>query len=379
MDAPTIRVVSTKETSDSASNGGRLWIHVSSWEEGMSSFMISMSEMLYIAKKLNAKLVEPCIENGYLISCSEKHNVRFSDIFNVSLVKQYHPDFVTHEEFQQFLSSRGDVPYSKICMYSWLEPEKICKGVPVDALKTSSVGLEKAVTAADQGDSVLEVVWYWKNSFQNMVLFNNTSDRLVDAVATDGIKYKYLRFTDNLYEQADEMLLKMGIPEGSNFATIQWRAEIPNLDYILCANGLIRAKRALNANGNTSFVLMSSINANEELQWDGTTNLSRNSTSQQALKNLMDKGYQKLDSVINKTEVKDMVILSALDLIIATKANTFVTCRKNCRQNSYWEPFYGFCRKCNYLNSNFAALAMNLRKQVNKTTRSCWPGSVPTL
>jgi hypothetical protein len=48
---------------------GRLWVFVSSWDEGMSNWLISLSEILVVCHEINAMLVEPCVREGRLVGC----------------------------------------------------------------------------------------------------------------------------------------------------------------------------------------------------------------------------------------------------------------------------------------------------------------------
>ncbi len=82
-----------------------------------------------------------------------------------------------------------------------------------------------------------------------------------------------------------------------------------------------------------------------------------------------DHSFLKVGSVVNTTEVKDMVIYPILDLIVALKATDFATCAKGCRDSHL------YCEQCNH-QGHFAMLAMDLRGASNKDSLKCWPQRV---
>jgi hypothetical protein len=174
----------------------------------------------------------------------------------------------------------------------------------------------------------------------------------------------FLRFKKEHYEYVDHLLEKAGLANRS-FSVIHWRAELPGLDYIRCAEDIIRARAQMNTN--TSFVLMSSLNTRKDYMWLGAKRASENGTSSpdDALTLLFDSGFLKLDNIIKEDSVRDPGLLAVWDLIIAMKAKQFATCTKDC-----WK----FCSKCNWRGS-FSEFALSLRKMEGKSKESmaCWP------
>jgi hypothetical protein len=130
------------------------------------------------------------------------------------------------------------------------------------------------------------------------------------------------------------------------------------------------------------FVLMSSLNENEDMMWSGSRNTIANLTtsSHQALHYLLrDKGFIKIDGLLEsqakKVHIDDPGMLAIYDLIIATKAKNFATCARHgeagCNQVSN-----RLCDACNHVGK-FGRLATSLRKQ-NADHRlgsswECWP------
>ena len=79
--------------------------------------MKSVSEILIVAKALNATFVEPCIQRGRLKRCSKSHNVKLSDIFRMDKMKEFHPFIVSHEVFQNETNDarNSSTQFQRIC------------------------------------------------------------------------------------------------------------------------------------------------------------------------------------------------------------------------------------------------------------------------
>ena len=79
--------------------------------------MQSVSEILIVAKALNATFVEPCIQGGRLTRCSEPHKVKLSDVFSMDkTMKEFHPFIVSHEVFQNETNDEHNSTYfQRIC------------------------------------------------------------------------------------------------------------------------------------------------------------------------------------------------------------------------------------------------------------------------
>ena len=327
----------------------------------MASWMICISELLILARSLNATLVEPCLKRGRLVPCdSEEATIAFRDVFDVSKLKEFYPHFISHEQFRKRTVA---APVFPICMqHKNGNPSLhiVCRNLTSRFGAIVNPELENAMSESYKAESVFEIVYYRKGAIMDRLKHGNAT--LVSRQAVSHVKTNYLHFKKTHNDLVDGLLEKVGIANDTIFSVIHWRAELEGMDYIGCARNIIRARDYMNQK-DTPFVLMSSLNTNENHIWSGARNKARNSTSQVALKRLMDFGFFKLDSLIDESSVKDSGLLAVWDLIIATKAEAFATCSGNCGN---------FCKKCNY-NGNFARLALGLRENVKKESMRCWP------
>jgi hypothetical protein len=116
---------------------------------------------------------------------------------------------------------------------------------------------------------------------------------------------------------------------------------------------------------NTTFLLISSLMQNSTMEWGGAACKAENTSAPQALDFLIDDhSFLKVGSVVNTTEVKDLVVYSVLDLIVSLKATDFSTCAKSCRKPHL------YCEQCNH-QGHFGMLAMDLRGASNKDSLAC--------
>ena len=348
--------LSAAEWSTGRMRSGRLWIHVKSFDEGLSGWRITLSEILVLARKLNGTLVEPCIHNGRLGSCREDSKVRLRDVFNMTILESFHSYIVPFEHFQN-QTALGGAQHFTMCMQK-SSPRSLCKKGDSQFKKWHSREIEQSIEASRDGHAVLEIEHFRKYAFNRM---RYKGSLLVQQSLVTTVMDQYLVFLEEHHRTVDHLLQKMGIHGG--FAVIQWRGELENMDYLKCAQAVLNARQAMNL-PNTSFVLMSSLNTHKSLQWSGAKRMAeKKSSAHEALSLLMNAGFYKLDSAIG-TDVKDLVFLAVWDLIIAMKADSFATC-SDCSR-------FHFCTKCNY-QGKFMRLAMSLRKSVGKESLSCWP------
>jgi hypothetical protein len=353
-----------------APNG--LWINVKVWKEGIGHWTYSFSQLLALAKKLNATLVEPGIMDGRLVV---EGNLWFSDVFDRRLLEDYHAKFATLQQFQEVASD--ETPVFDLCLKkklcrnpkecSGLRPS--CHGIPTSFGKRSSGILERAIASSQNRRTVLNIHQYWVNSLNKMYLRQNgTRTKLVEETQVDRITDHHLRFVDELYDMADASLERMGI--AGDYAVIHWRAEKKKLNYMECARGVVRTKDAMDLSPNATFVLISSLMQDSAMEWAGAARQAENTSAPQALDFLMnDHSFLKVGSVVNTTEVKDLVVYSVLDLIVSLKATDFSTCDKSCHTPNL------YCKQCNH-QGHFAMLAMDMRGASNKDSLACWPQSV---
>ena len=352
----SLQVVTSTGLPDDTTQPG-LWIYVSSWDEGLSSWRKSLAEILVVARSLNATLVEPCVKNGRLLSCGDSGLVKLGDIFNMTKLKEFHPAISSFEEFQK-QTERDDAKWFSICMHAG-NPRGICGKLKSRHNNERSIEINHSVNASLHFPSVLEVRHFRKTAFFNMR--HNDSFLLQKQDWTD-VRKRHLTFRDEHHAKVNQHVKNMGI--NGTFSVIHWRAELKGIDYMKCARAILKARDAMNKTSHAEdFILMSSLNMDSNLQWGGVQQMTKNSSSNSALSLLLDAGFHKLDTVVE--DVQDQVFLAVWDLILAVKAEAYATCSR-CRSN--------FCSKCNF-NGNFARLSLELRGNSNKSKRShsCWP------
>ena len=250
------------ESSPSSSNNqiGILYLYVDSWAEGVSSWMVSISELLIVAKALNATLVEPCIRRGRLVNCQDpaEWNMKLTEVFDVHKMKEYHPHLISHADF---LDQTRDVAATanstvavvyQVCHSKPKWEKKHCEEQLERQfdVKISST-LERAIEASKTHNTVLQMTSYWREGFSSMEhcgkpFLPDKSNRYVNQ-----IKFKYLHFKQEYFSLIDAMLQDAGI-KNDDFSMIQWRGEAMKLDFVTCANHIVTARNIMNAAARTN-------------------------------------------------------------------------------------------------------------------------------
>ncbi|GKY94835.1 hypothetical protein MPSEU_000448700 [Mayamaea pseudoterrestris] len=355
VDRAALRLVGRNDTNNT--NSPELYVYVSGWMEGMSSWMISLSEMVVLSKELNATFVEPCIRKGRLCSCKSKGNTltRLSHVLDMDKLKKYHSSIITYDEFVERTE-----PYAgnakAICMHHF-SPKPVCVGAPLMYGRKRIPQVDDAIWSSQLAPTILEIRRYGRYAFQK-------SEWVSDAEAAR-VKQQYLRLAPQHFQHVDGLLKSMGIASHEPYSVIHWRAEIPGIDYMNCAKRIIEVRETMKLNH--SVILMSSLNTREEYSWDGARNMAKNTSASSALRSLLDAGFLKLDQVVDYDSLADSVMFPVYDLILAMKAREFVTCTKGCEDDS-------ICAVCNW-RGQFAGLAVSLRQEVEKRKSvHCWPG-----
>lgn len=385
----------------------RLWIYITTWQEGMASWFISLSQAVVLAKQLNATLVEPCIRDGRLVSCaindslmtSNKKAIPLSHVVDLNrLLKYYEHGMASYQEFQRqtktsnsvdsvqqetpLIADATTIPTFHVCMRGYSGTNCSDADTFPSYYKANSIpSLNEALNSTQTNSmTVLEVENYGKNGFLNLEWMRQPS-AIHDV---EWIQRDFLRVAPEHVTATAKLLKAMNIPSDQPFSVLHWRAELPDIDYIKCAQRIIEAREVmLKANemiGNNEttptsspkhpFILMSSLNTNANFMWGGAKRMAdstnASSPSQQALRMLLQAGFHKLDQVMDYDHLEDPVLLAAYDVVIASKAQQFTSCTKACARSS-------ICAACNWQGS-FSAFAVNQRKYVmNKTSLECWP------
>eukprot|EP01068_Selenidium_serpulae_P014674 Selendium_serpulae@DN6124_c0_g1_i5.p1 len=325
---------------------GHLYLWVEGYNEGLASWMISISQLLIYAKTYNATYVEPCIHNGKLRSCyipEEEDSpiatrtldpeemvfdtVRLSDVFDIEKLKSFYPNIISHEEFYNATRGNNTIWY-KTCHKTTMN---------TTGVNTTCYGTAKSVAL----------------------------DAAIDSSRAGAITVaQFERYGRSLWGRshfADEL------KKENNYSVIQWRGEIHKLDYMTCAKQVVEVKDFfVKTEGDIPFFIMTSLHKNETLAW---SDRSTGTTAQEALSLLVDdNGFLKLEILMAEqgVKVKDKILHAIYDLILAAKGRQFITCMYSCQGN--------FCQKCSWSNSQFAFLATLIRtRDYDKDTVKCWP------
>ena len=336
----------------------------------MANWMKSVSEILIVAKALNATFVEPCVQRGRLKRCSKSHNVKLSDIFSMDKMKEFHPLIVSHEVFQNETNdAHNSTHFQRICHTKHKHSSVCGEGVLNQYANTSSPLLEAAVARSQSQRTVVQLQGrYFRMGWYNMK-FKGRPLIPGGGPTVNKIRKKYFHITQEIYDFVDMILKEAGIKD-ENYSVIQWRGEIHSLDYVSCARHIITARDimqeeevARHGRNETPFVLIAPLNRDEKLAWNIK---ARGSDAQEALKLLLDdNGFLKLDLLVQAHQdfVRDPVFLAAADLVLAQKAKEFATCDKSCNS---------ICAQCGHQGS-FVHLAETLRTARDKNSTSCWP------
>ena len=207
---------------------------------------------------------------------------------------------------------------------------------------------------------VLNIPAYWINAFQV-----NGSETIESEPAFNTFHHQH-------DEKVTEILDRAHITN-DEFAIIQWRGEIANMDYVKCATEIVSSRRKMmsgSSNISLPFILMSSINQDLNSMWGGAKEMAlQDASSFEALEMLKKKGFLKLDHLMTEDEkksLKDHGILAVYELILAARSQRFATCtRRDCRGHA--------CQKCNY-RGGFSEYAIDYRQSKGKNASdTCWP------
>jgi hypothetical protein len=407
-------------------NTNNLWIYVDSWHEGIAGWKPSLSQILVLAKAFNATLVEPTISRSRLDRCNDADNNQIKDkrnnhnmttlfdIFNRTLITNYHSKIVTCQQFHRERhrvsgESSNKVIYVDVC---WDKQAKCKNMVPSSHSREYSPQLWQGLRTAVENPHTMVVLRFhdvWQNSMNQLILPTGGIQQLLvvdDPTANKNNKNnegkvgggsssssipnfarhvatKYLHFQDSLVETLERKLRQHNIVTHS---VIHWRAEQANtkksFSYLDCAQAIVQARNAMmkvssshhNKKTVPTFFIMSSISStnNELHSWNGARKNAINTTVPQAWELLRKEGIMTLEeSILADFTFPDSIYYVVMDLILATKATMFSTCTERC----HW-PKYHICKKCNWIG-NFAHLALEMRGSNNDDgtdgSLPCWP------
>jgi hypothetical protein len=376
------------------------------------------------------------MKSGRLQSCGryETRGIPVSEIFDLDEYMKppsssdgnssKYPVMVSYDDYQRILGNTTTTAsgMAKVCMLHdtrHLSIDSRCTKDTSWIMKMKQNNIQRLMDKSNQEHFVLHMEDYWRGSgvyelgWQfGMYILDDEEERfeegmeIPDKGVFEGMTIpfhpKHIQFVDDLLQRANIT--------NNNFSAIHWRAkkkgsldfmwraEKKGMNFMQCARAVNEAKHIMlrkmmsNNTNNTAqkeeessqhkFVLISSLDENEDMMWSGARNTIINGTtsSQQALRYLLrDNGFIKIDGLLEsqakKVHSDDPGMLAIYDLIIATKAKSFATCARHgeagCNQVSN-----RLCKACNHVGE-FGRLATSLRKQSADhrlgSSWECWP------
>jgi hypothetical protein len=326
----------------------------------MATWRISLAQILQVAKKLNATVVEPCIRRGHLQSCVNDA-VGLDHVYDTSQLRQFHAHIASHEEYLAMLAAENPVIVPMCMQAPQGRVEKYCGNLTNMWQKRVNAPLERALQQNDV-TTVIRIRYYRQDGFAKTRVGGEELVGLVDT--TWQILDEYFVFQRHHYDTVDYLLQLMGISNTSDFDVIHWRAETHTLDYDDCATKILQTRQVM---GSSTTVLMSSINKHADMQWY-TPERFNPSDAQRNLDRLLDAGFLKVDLVLDQVRnlIPDQIVIPVWDQIIAQKARRFATCTKQCADTNH------LCTACNF-RGIFAQTTVDFRAKIGKSSYECWP------
>ena len=369
-----------------------VWIHVKTFAEGIGGWRKSIAELLRLARLLNYTIVEPCMSNGRLQSCSLNHGIPISKVFDLSDAlrpsnKHPFPILAPYKSYWRHvmaatLNTTHNMTEFNICMTSQNDAytPAIMAGTKRCSKNTSMLSsinmkqFQNIITSATGTSNfvVINLENYWRQHGDSMLT-------LLGGDATGTIVDK-LSFHPSHVKTVENILLMSNITE-ENYSIIHWRAEKDGMDYMECAKAVLNAKYAIEnmTTGHHPFILLTSLNRNESKMWTVAQNRSIVrpwSTIIQSLDFLSDHSIQKFDELMNTQDRMhnyDSEMLAVYDLILAMKARIFATCAKQGKHGCSIKQAVNICKKCNH-SGKFGQLAISLRESLAENSSwGCWP------
>ncbi|KAI2509370.1 hypothetical protein MHU86_5003 [Fragilaria crotonensis] len=328
----------------------------------MAAWRTSLAEILLVAKQLNATVVEPCIKNGYLRACDD-YAVRLNQVYDVGELRKFYPNIVSYEVYKAMLAVKNPV-IVPMCFQNPQKPSDVARSCAnwTNMYNKDVTPLLATARQQNNGTTVLHINYYRPGGFRGTIVGGKLLQDYLNK--TGFILAKHFAFERQHYDIVDYLLQLMGISNTSDFDVIHWRAERPNIDFDDCATKILQARKAM---GNSTTVLMSSINQHNDMQWY-KLDKSNQSDAVRSVDRLLDSGFHKLDQVLDKVRhiIPDKIVLPVWDQIIAQKAQRFATCIKGCAQTN--DP----CVACNW-PGRFPQVTVDLRTLIGKSSYECWP------
>ncbi|KAL7552740.1 hypothetical protein ACHAWF_017375, partial [Thalassiosira exigua] len=382
------------------------YIDIGTFREGFSGWKVTLGQVMAMIDTIpGATFVEPCMINGRARSCTTPYPedllaveggasyapVPISEIFDMTWALQPRdgrpPLMVLYEDFARRIQ----------------QPEKPVKEFPVclrasqsQCPKPFTQGMDGRMKASAKNDAEISVYtiytcWWGRCALELSRNFKGVGDRNMSLPRAP------VNVHPRLVDTVKEVLAKANI--GSEYSLIHWRGENKRIDYIECAETVVRAKDNMSKTiqqqqpgdqNQHPFILMTSLNEDPKKQWNGESiaNIASNGTPKEALSILESNGFIRFDKLLRNANVpvKDPGMLGLYELILATLSRNFSTCAyapapipgqkgSGIPQGCSKEQF-GVCNHCNYIGK-FARLALDMRIESGRhdesSTMACWP------
>ena len=359
-----------------------LFIHIGHYKDGLAAWRVEIIEILVLAKNLNATLVEPCISRGYLVSCGSRHEgqqqsstmVRLSDIVGIDLLQEYYPHIISHQHFSEMIMSRSAREFVFCNHYTFKDPIDRClyQNMSQPNFNKHQGEIEvirQAAVSSTHELTLLHIAAWARGGFHDATLDGAT---LIPKKEVEHLVSTRLRFRREHAQFVDAFLRHALNSTSVGFHVIQWRPELPDVDFMDCAQRLVQLRndRLSDTTGSASTptLLLSSIQVSSRFQWHDYTASARGKNDSGALIYLLERGFVKLDYWLPSyflESVPDLIFLSVWDLVLAQKASKLVTCLGHCRVKRW------ACAQCHY-RGLYSKTMVEMRKSWNKSSIDCW-------
>jgi len=275
-----------------------IWIHVTSYGDGFTCYTKAISQLLVLAKQMNATFVEPCILNGAFYPCdhiriqkqfekTSKPHLRLGDVYDMNLLREYHAKIVSFETFQNArLSALGALPHFASSGHKWemsiarsnittyqmcMAPMRLdCKDF-VSFFDQVQIPIFDNVILDNTKGNIMTIIEIYNLRYQALNKYKDILD------SANKMRQKHFRFIQEHYDIVDFYLKQLGVDVQNNepFQAIQWRGELNDMDYMECARKIINAKDAMIRDRNVKSsdrkhpvtIVVSSINENTGTMW----------------------------------------------------------------------------------------------------------------
>jgi len=319
----------------------RLFIHVDKFDEGIAGWTTSLRELIIMAKTLNAAFVEPCIENGRLYSCGPVKGlfghagrttgaiVRLGDVFELGDFKEYRIHMISHEIFEMATQKNdtgvelgnGSTQWFRGCHSTKCTEVSSGAMKDIDAINAAVKLVKRNKTAS----AVINFHGGYRRGRWSGESGLHKGQSLIPKKEMEHFmsQHDFTKFKRDHHDFVDGVLEKAGILN-DRFSVIQWRAEVATLDYLTCANHIVRSKNIMSSMGDHSpskeivgksnnempFFIITPLHKDKSLAWG--KNAHKIDEADEALEVLLDNGFLKFELLMGEQneafKVKDKIL-----------------------------------------------------------------------